>query len=84
MHVYIGHERKAPHILGLGIIWRQLVSFMLQLLYPRGSPNIQTEGWVSPAAGLDVVAKRKFLPLLGIELQLFNPISYAQPIQCMN
>jgi hypothetical protein len=50
---------------------------MLQLLYPGRSPSIQIEGWLTLAAGMGVVAKRKFLPLVRTELQLFNTISQA-------
>jgi len=36
MQVYWGSVGIAPHILELGIRWRQVVSFMHQLLYPQG------------------------------------------------
>jgi hypothetical protein len=57
----------APHILDLGTIWRWVMSFTSQPLYPD---THWTGGWVGPRTGLDDVEKRKFLILPGLELRL--------------
>jgi hypothetical protein len=50
---------------------------------PQEPPSTSLTDWVGPRAGLDVVAKRKFLPLPGIELQSSNldrPLTIQSPV----
>jgi hypothetical protein len=54
----MGSEGRAPRILNLDIIWRGVINFTPQPLYPKGeNPGSHWIGWVDPRAGLDVVAK---------------------------
>jgi hypothetical protein len=55
MKTYWGSGGKAPQI-NLGRIWRWVVSFTLQLVYPWRKSWIG--GWVGLTAGLDAVVKR--------------------------
>jgi hypothetical protein len=59
---------------------------MSQLIYPGGKeltvPTVQVARW-TPRAGLDVIEKRKILPLPGIEPQLSSlyPIDTLTELQ---
>jgi len=57
-----------------------VVSFTLWSLYPvaKNCGAHRTGGSVSPGADLDVLEKRKKLPLLGIAPRIFEPV--AQPL----
>jgi hypothetical protein len=60
-----------PHFVDLGTSWRRVVSFAPRPLFSWGNTpwTHWIGGWVNPRAGLDELEKRKFLALLGVELQ---------------
>jgi hypothetical protein len=47
----------------------------------RYTPGEIVAGWVGPRADLDVVEKRKILPLVGIEPGPFSPLPVAIPTE---
>jgi hypothetical protein len=63
----MGEWRYSSTILDLGTRWKGVVSFMPLPLYPRekAAGTHWMGGWEGPRDGLDVVDKRKILPLLG-------------------
>jgi hypothetical protein len=67
-----------PHFLELDTSWRWVVSFTpLPLYLQERAPGTHCiGGWVDPRAGLDDMAKWKFLTLPGLELRL----SVVQPV----
>jgi len=60
----LGSGGVAPHILGLGIRRRWVVSFTVRPLYSQGKSPWRG-GWVGPIAGLSEVVKRN-IPSQGI------------------
>ena len=53
-----------------------MVNFMLQLL--KESQDHGTGDWVGPRVGLDVMEKRKVLPVLGFRPQIIQPVAYGK------
>jgi hypothetical protein len=79
MKAYWRTEGTAPHILGLGIRRRWVVSFTPRPLYPqeRATGTYCTGVWVGPTADLDTVVKRK----IPSPCQESNPrIPIVQPV----